>query len=81
MAALLHDIGKLLLPNKVREKYDDYDTNDLIIVKKIQNDGLGLLRPEIGIDSGVRRIVAQIHRMEYGNSNLEQGKILKVQRF
>ena len=62
---------------KVREKYDDYDTNDLIIVKKIQNDGLGLLRPEIGIDSGVRRIVAQIHRMEYGNSNLEQGKILK----
>ena len=77
LAALLHDIGKLLLPNKVREKYDDYDTNDLIIVKKIQNDGLGLLRPEIGIDSGVRRIVAQIHRMEYGNSNLEQGKILK----
>ena len=61
LAALLHDI----------------DTNDLIIVKKIQNDGLGLLRPEIGIDSGVRRIVAQIHRMEYGNSNLEQGKILK----
>ena len=77
LAALLHDIGKLLLPNKVREKYDDCDTNDLIIVKKIQNDGLGLLRPEIGIDSGVRRIVAQIHRMEYGNSNLEQGKILK----
>ena len=77
LAALLHDIGKMLLPNKVREKYDDYDTNDLIIVKKIQNDGLGLLRPEIGIDSGVRRIVAQIHRMEYGNSNLEQGKILK----
>lgn len=77
LAALLHDIGKLLLPNKVREKYDDYYTNDLIIVKKIQNDGLGLLRPEIGIDSGVRRIVAQIHRMEYGNSNLEQGKILK----
>ena len=77
LAALLHDIGKLLLPNKGREKYDGYDTNDLIIVKKIQNDGLGLLRPEIGIDSGVRRIVAQIHRMEYGNSNLEQGKILK----
>ena len=75
---MLHDIGKLLLPNKVREEYDDYDTNDLIIVKKIQNDGLGLLRPEIGIDSGVRRIVAQIHRMEYGgNSNLDQGKILK----
>lgn len=78
LAALLHDIGKLLLPNKVSEKYDDYDTNDLIIVKKIQNDGLGLLRPEIGIDSGVRRIVAQIHRMEYGgNQTLDDGKILK----
>lgn len=75
-AALLHDIGKLMLPNKVREKYDDYDTNDLIIVKKFQADGLGLLRPEIGIDSGVRRIVAQIHQMEYG-SGIDDGKILK----
>lgn len=77
MAALLHDIGKLLLPNRVREKYDDYDTNDLIIVKKIQSDGLSLIRPEIGIDSGVRRIVGQIHRMEYGGSNIDDGKILK----
>lgn len=76
-AALLHDIGKLLLPNKVREKYDDYDTNDLIIVKKFQNDGLGLIRPEIGIDSGVRKIVSQIHKLEYGNGVQDEGKILK----
>lgn len=75
-AALLHDIGKLMLPNRVREKYDDYDTNDLIIVKKFQADGLGLLRPEIGIDSGVRRIVAQIHKMEYANG-VDDGKVLK----
>lgn len=76
-AALLHDIGKLLLPNKVKDKYDDYDTNDLIIVKKFQNDGLGLIRPEIGIDSGVRRIVSQIHRIEYGDTKEDEGKILK----
>ena len=76
-AALLHDIGKLLLPGRVREKYDDYDTNDLIIVKKFQSDGLGLIRPEIGIESGVRRIVAQIHKMEYGDSRDDADKILK----
>lgn len=77
MAALLHDIGKLMLPNKVKDKYDDYDTNDLIIVRKFQNDGLGLLRPELGIDSGVRRIIAQIHKMEYGDGRIDDGKILK----
>ncbi len=76
-AALLHDIGKLLLPNKVRDKYDNYDTNDLIIVKKFQADGLGLIRPELGIDSGVRRIIAQIHKMEYGDGRDDEGKILK----
>lgn len=76
-AALLHDIGKLLLPNKVRDKYDDYDTNDLIIVKKFQSDGLGLIRPEMGIDSGVRRIVVQIHALEYGDNRLDDGKVLK----
>lgn len=76
-AALLHDIGKLLLPGRVREKYDDYDTNDLIIVKKFQSDGLGLIRPEIGIDSGVRRIVAQIHKMEYGDTKDSADKILR----
>lgn len=76
-AALLHDIGKLLLPNKVRDKYDNYDTNDLIIVKKFQSDGLGLIRPEMGIDSGVRRIVAQIHKLEYGDGKEEAGKLLK----
>ena len=77
MAALLHDIGKLLLPDKIREKYDDYDTNDLIIVRKFQSDGLGLLRPELGIDSGVRRIVAQMHRVEYGEKSGDSGKLLK----
>lgn len=82
-AALLHDIGKLLLPNKVRDKYDDYDTNDLIIVRKFQSDGLGLIRPENGIDSGVRRIITQIHQLEYGESMdssivLKSTKILKV---
>ncbi len=76
-AALLHDIGKLLLPPKVRDKYDNYDTNDLIIVKKFQADGLGLIRPELGIDSGVRRIIAQIHKMEYGDGREDEGKILK----
>ena len=82
MAALLHDIGKLLLPGKVREKYDDYDTNDLIIVNKFQHDGLGLIRPEMGIDSGVRRIIAQIHKMEYGDSSnsTDIGKPLKSTR-
>lgn len=80
MAALLHDIGKLLLPNKVRDKYDDYDTNDLIIVRKFQSDGLGLIRPEMGIDSGIRRIVAQIHKMEYGDNNADTGKILKASK-
>lgn len=76
-AALLHDIGKLLLPNKVRDKCDDYDTNDLIIVKKFQNDGLALLRPESGIDSGVKRIISQVHRIEYGDGKLDDGKALK----
>ncbi len=76
-AALMHDIGKLMLPNKVRDKCDDYDTNDLIIVKKFQNDGLGLLRPEVGIDSGVRRIISQLHRMEYGDGKLDDGKALR----
>lgn len=76
-AALLHDIGKLMLPNKVRDKYDDYDTNDLIIVKKFQNDGLGLLRPELGIDSTVRMIIGQIHNLEYGNPTDTTGKISK----
>ncbi|MBR3835097.1 MAG: HD domain-containing protein [Lachnospiraceae bacterium] len=79
-AALLHDIGKLLLPNKVRDKYDDYDTNDLIIVRKFQSDGLGLIRPEMGIDSGIRRIVAQIHKMEYGDNREDTGKILKASK-
>ena len=76
-AALLHDTGKLLLPDRVRDKYDDYDTNDLIIVRKFQSDGLGLLRPELGIDSTVRRIVAQIHKLEYGDGREDNGKLLK----
>lgn len=77
IAALIHDIGKLLLPAKVRDKYDDYDTNDLIIVKKYQNDGLAFIRPELGIDSGVRRIISQLHKMEYGDVMLEAGKLMK----
>lgn len=76
-ASLLHDIGKLLLPNKVRDKYDDYDTNDLIIVKKFQGDGLGLIRPEFGLDSGVKRIVSQLHKMEYTDSGVDDGRVLK----
>ena len=87
LAALLHDIGKMMLPNKVKEKFDDYDTNDLVIVKKFQNDGLGLLRPEIGIETGVRRLVAQLHKMEYGDGReapeqkMKGSKILKVANF
>ena len=83
-AALLHDIGKLMLPTKVKQKYDDYDTNDLIIVKKYQSDGLGLIKPEIGLDSGVRRIIAQLHRIEYGDGKpggakiQDNTKVLKV---
>jgi len=77
LAALLHDLGKLLLPNKVRDKYDDYDANDLNIVRKFQSDGLGLLRQEIGIDSGVKKIVAQMHRLEYSDGQEDSGKIMK----
>lgn len=77
-AALLHDIGKLLLPARIRDKYDDYDINDLVMVRKFQSDGLGLARPELGIDAGVRRIIAQIHRVEYGSGKEEEGKILKT---
>lgn len=76
LAALLHDIGKLMLPNKVKEKYDDYDTNDLIIVKKFQNDGLGLIGPETGISAEVRRIVSQMHKMEYANG-VQDGVVIK----
>ena len=76
LAALLHDIGKLMLPNKVKEKYDDYDTNDLVIVKKFQNDGLGLIGPETGISAEVRRIVSQMHKMEYGNG-VQDGVVIK----
>jgi len=78
LAALLHDTGKLLLPSRVRDKYDDYDANDMVIVRKFQADGLGLIRPELGLDSGVRRVVAQMHRMEYGGDENEGGKILKT---
>lgn len=77
LAALLHDTGKLLLPSRVRDKYDDYDANDMIMVRKFQADGLGLIRPELGLDSGVKRIVAQMHRMEYGGDENDGGKILK----
>lgn len=77
LAALLHDTGKLLLPSRVRDKYDDYDANDMIMVRKFQADGLGLIRPELGLDSGVKRIVAQLHRMEYGSEESDGGKILK----
>ncbi len=78
LAALLHDTGKLLLPSRVRDKYDDYDANDMVMVRKFQADGLGLIRPELGLDSGVRRVVAQMHRMEYGGDENEGGKILKT---
>lgn len=78
LAALLHDTGKLLLPSRVRDKYDDYDVNDMVMVRKFQADGLGLIRPELGLDSGVRRVVAQMHRMEYGGDENEGGKILKT---
>ncbi len=77
MAALLHDTGKLLLPSRIRDKYDDYDVNDLVVVRKFQSDSLSFIRPELGMDNGVRRVVAQIHRMEYGDGNVEGGKILK----
>ena len=77
LAALLHDTGKLLLPSRVRDKYDDYDANDMIMVRKFQADGLGLIRPELGLDSGVKRVVAQLHRMEYGSDEGDEGKILK----
>lgn len=80
MAALLHDIGKMLLPAKVREKYDDYDTNDMIIVKKFQSDGVGLIRPEMGIESNVRRIITQIHRLEYGDGKIDDDKLLRSTR-
>ncbi len=80
LAALLHDTGKLLLPSRVRDKYDDYDANDMVMVRKFQADGLGLIRPELGLDSGVRRVVAQMHRMEYGGDENDGGKILKSTR-
>lgn len=80
LAALLHDTGKLLLPSRVRDKYDDYDANDMIMIRKFQADGLGLIRPELGLDSGVRRVVAQMHRMEYGGDENDGGKILKSTR-
>ncbi|MDE5872689.1 MAG: HD domain-containing protein [Lachnospiraceae bacterium] len=77
LAALVHDTGKLLLPSRVRDKYDDYDANDMVMVRKFQADGLGLIRPELGLNSGVKRIVAQMHRMEYGGDEGEDGKIFK----
>lgn len=77
LAALVHDTGKLLLPSRVRDKYDDYDANDMVMVRKFQADGLGLIRPELGLSSGVKRIVAQMHRMEYGSDDGEDGKIFK----
>lgn len=77
LAALVHDTGKLLLPSRVRDKYDDYDANDMVMVRKFQADGLGLIRPELGLSSGVKRIVAQMHRMEYGSDDGEEGKIFK----
>ena len=77
LAALLHDTGKPLPPSRVRDKYDDYDANDMIMVRKFQADGLGLIRPELGLDSGVKRVVAQLHRMEYGSDEGDEGKILK----
>lgn len=77
LAALLHDTGKLLLPSRVRDKYDDYDANDMVMVRKFQADGLGLIRPELGLNSGVKRVVAQMHRMEYGSDEGDEGKILK----
>ncbi|MCM1083609.1 MAG: HD domain-containing protein [Clostridium sp.] len=78
LAALLHDTGKLLLPSRVRDKYDDYDANDMVMVRKFQADGLGLIRPELGLNSGVKRVVAQMHRMEYGSDEGDEGKILKT---
>ncbi|MBD5095524.1 MAG: HD domain-containing protein [Lachnospiraceae bacterium] len=77
LAALVHDTGKLLLPSRVRDKYDDYDANDMVMVRKFQADGLGLIRPELGLSSGVKRIVAQMHRMEYGSDDGDEGKIFK----
>lgn len=75
LAALLHDIGKLMLPNKIRDKYDDYDVNDMVIVKKFQNDGLGLVREDMTLDSGVRTIIAQMHQILYGESRRDESKI------
>lgn len=74
LSALLHDIGKLMLPNKIRDKYDDYDANDMIIVKKFQNDGLGLIREDMSLDSGVRTIISQMHRILYSENRREDGK-------
>jgi len=78
LAALVHDIGKLLLPNKIRDKCDDYDVNDLIIVKKFQSDGVGLIRNAVSLNDTVARIVTQIHQIEYADEKAVRGTVLKA---
>ncbi|MDO5127241.1 MAG: HD domain-containing protein [Eubacteriales bacterium] len=73
LASLLHDIGKLMLPNKIRDKYDDYDENDMVIVKKFQSDGLGLIQNDLKLEDEVKEIIAQFHKMAYGERKAVSG--------
>lgn len=75
--ALFHDLGKLGLPFNLRVKYDDYDEDEIPVVKKCLEEGLNFLKPELGIQDRVRNVIAQWHAIEFDPASIVSEKLYR----
>lgn len=57
VAALLYDIGRLLLPTKMQNKTDDFSADEYQMFRKAQIDGFNIINDNIDINTSVKRLV------------------------
>ncbi len=64
-AAMLHDIGKINLPYKLKIKYGAYLEEDIPVVKKCQDEGIAMLKEDYNLSQGMMKIISQIYNVEF----------------
>lgn len=57
VAALLYDVGRLLLPTKMQNKTDDFSAEEYQMFRKAQIDGYNIINDNIDINTSVKRLV------------------------
>ncbi len=77
-AAMLHDIGKVNLPNHLKVKYGAYLEEDIPQVKKCQEDGINMLKEDFNLSQGMIKIVSQIYNAEFNGMTDKVSKAANI---